>query len=60
MGAKLFKGKYPKYIKTYDGYIGVFAWLDFGKVPAYRFDSGVRIACDVEIRNGSDNKEDLK
>lgn len=51
--------KYPKYIKTYDGYIGTFSYLDFGEFPVYRFKNGERIADDWEIAHGSDNKEDL-
>lgn len=51
--------KYPKYIKTYDGYIGTFSYLDFGGFPVYRFKNGERIADDLEIAHGSDNKEDL-
>ena len=51
--------KYPKYVRTYDGYIGTFQYLDFGMFPVYRFDGGSRIADDLEIENGSDNKYDL-
>ena len=40
--------KYPKYIKTYDGYIGTFSYLDFGEFPVYRFKNGERIADDWE------------
>lgn len=47
--------KFPKYVKTYDGYIGVFAWLDFGKFPVYRFPGGLRVADGWEIENGSDD-----
>ena len=36
--------KYPKYVKTFDGYIGLFAWLDAGEVPVYYFkDGGVQV-----------------
>lgn len=52
--------KYPKYVKTYDGYIGVFAYLDFGEFPIYRFEGGCRMADDYEIRNGSDDIEVLR
>ena len=51
--------KYPKYIKTYDGYIGTFSYLDFGEFPVYRFKRGERVADGLEIAHGSDNKEDL-
>ncbi len=51
--------KFPKYIKTYDGYIGVFQYLDFGEFPVYRFPGGDRIACSKEIETGSDCREDL-
>ena len=52
--------KYPKYVKTFDGYIGVFAYLDFGKYPVYRFDGGERLADGWELEHGSDNREDLE
>ena len=51
--------KYPKYVKTFDGYIGVFSYLDFGEFPVYRFEGGERIADDWEIKNGSDNIDNL-
>lgn len=50
---------YPKYVITSDGYVGVFAWFDFGEFPVYRFEGGCRIADECEIRNGCDNREDL-
>lgn len=50
---------FPKYVKTADGYIGVFRYLDFGEFPVYRFPGGERIADNWEIENGSDNREDL-
>lgn len=53
------KIKYPKYVKTYDGYIGVFQYFDFGEFPVYRFEGGDRIADNWEIEHGSDNREDL-
>lgn len=51
--------KYPKYIKTYGGYIGTFAYLDFGEFPVYRFEGGCRIADSWELEHGSDSREDL-
>ena len=51
---------FPKYVKTSDGYIGVFRYLDFGEFPVYRFPGGERIADNCEIENGSDNREDLE
>ena len=51
--------KYPKYVTTADGYIGVFQYLEFGEFPVYRFEGGDRIADNQEIANGSDNREDL-
>lgn len=53
------KIKYPKYIKTADGYIGVFQYFDFGEFPVYRFEGGDRIADNWELESGSDNREDL-
>ena len=52
--------KYPKYIKTADGYIGVFVYLDFGEFPVYRFPGGCRIADRCEIENGRDSREELE
>lgn len=51
--------KYPKYVKTYDGYIGTFQYLDFGEFPVYRFPGGDRIADKWEIEHGSNNRLDL-
>lgn len=53
------KKKYPKYVKTYDGFIGVFRYMDFREFPVYRFPGGERIADDFEIESGSDDKEAL-
>lgn len=52
--------KFPKYIKSYDGYIGVFSYLDFGEFPVYRFDGGERIADRLEIQNGCDDYQEMK
>lgn len=52
--------KYPKYVRTFDGYIGVFVYLDFGEFPVYRFPGGERIADSWELANGSDNRADLE
>ena len=57
-GGKIMKN-YPKYVKTVDGYIGVFKYLDFGEFPVYRFEGGERVADDWEIANGSDNIDHL-
>lgn len=51
---------YPKYVKTADGYIGTFQYLEFGEFPVYRFPGGDGIADNWEIANGSDNKEELE
>ena len=53
------KKKYPKYIKTFDGYIGTFQYLEYGEFPVYRFEGGDRIADNWELEHGSDNREDL-
>jgi hypothetical protein len=53
------KTEYPKYIKTTDGYIGVFNRIDPGNIPIYRFPGGDRMADDYEISHGSDRREDL-
>ena len=52
--------KFPKYVMTSDGYIGVFRSLDFGEFPVYRFPGGERIADNWELANGSDNREELE
>jgi hypothetical protein len=57
-GSKIMK-KFPKYIKSYDGYIGVFSYLDFDGDPVYRFDGGERAADRWEIEHGSDSREEL-
>ena len=48
---------YPKYVRTFDGYIGTFQYLDFGEFPVYRFPGGDRIADDWEIANGRDDRD---
>ena len=52
--------KYPKYVKSADGYIGTFVGLEYGEFPVYRFEGGDVIADNWEIENGSDNREDLQ
>lgn len=47
--------RFPKYVKTFDGYIGVFKRLDFGEFPVYRFPGGERIADEWEIEHGTDD-----
>lgn len=51
--------KIPKYVKTFDGYIGVLVEVD-GIGPLYRFPGGVRYSDQWEIENGSDNRADLE
>lgn len=51
---------YPKYVKTIDGYIGVFQHLEYGLFPVYRFPGGARIADDYEIEHGTDDYEIIK
>ncbi len=51
--------KFPKYIKSHDGYIGVFRYLEYGESPVYRFEGGERIADGWEIEHGSDSREEL-
>ena len=47
---------YPKYVRTFDGYVGTFQGLDFGEFPVYRFPGGDRIADEWEIANGRDDR----
>ena len=41
---ELIPQKFPQYVKTYDGYIGVLVSLDYGEFPVYRFPGGERVA----------------
>ena len=50
---------YPKYVTTFDGYIGTFQYLEYGEFPVYRFEGGDRIADNWELANGSDDRQDL-
>lgn len=50
---------YPKYVRTYEGYIGVFAYFDFGEFPVYRFNGGVSLVGRWELEHGSDDRETL-
>lgn len=50
---------FPKYVKTADGYIGIFRELDFDGEPIYSFPGGERNADKWELENGSDNRKDL-
>ena len=52
--------KFPKYVKTYDGYIGVFTHLEYGEFPCYRFPGGERCADNWELANGGDSREELE
>ena len=50
--------KVPKYVKTFDGYIGVYLYTDeIGH--AYRFPGGERYADKWELENGSDDRASL-
>lgn len=54
------RGKvYPKYVRTYDGYIGVFAYFDFGEFPVYRLDGGVSLGERWELEHCGDNREKI-
>ena len=54
------RGKvFPKYVKTVDGFIGVFRYFDFGEFPVYQFEGGQRVADGWEIAHGSDDREAL-
>lgn len=55
----MIENKFPKYVRSFDGYLGTFRYLDFGEFPVYRFDGGERIADEFEIKNGSDDKEEI-
>lgn len=54
------KMKFPKYVKTIDGFIGVFKRLEFNEFPIYRFDGGERVADDWELEHGSNHRENLE
>lgn len=52
----------PKYIKSADGQIGVFAHHTWGDRPVYKFKSGefkFRTATEEELEHGSNNLNDL-
>ena len=50
--------KTPKYVKTFDGYIGRYLFTDdIGHV--YRFPGGDRYADSWELENGSDDRDSL-
>lgn len=51
--------KLPKYVKTYDGYIGVYQYTDHG-FPVYRFPGGDRIAEQWELENGSNDRIEIE
>lgn len=51
---------YSKYIKSYDGYIGTFQYLDFNEFPVYRFPGGCRVADEIEIKTGSNDRKELE
>lgn len=53
------KDSFPAYVKTADGYIGHFAYIDSEFNPVYRFPGGCRIADEYELSHGSNNREDL-
>ncbi len=57
---ELIPQKFPQYVKTYDGYIGVLVSLDYGEFPVYRFPGGERVADQYEIETGSNARSDLK
>ena len=55
--------KYPKYIKTESGEIGVYAYLTLGNRPVYKFENGeykFRTATENELAGGSDRLSDLQ
>jgi hypothetical protein len=50
--------KTPKYVRTFDGYIGAYLFTDdIG--PVYRFPGGDRYADKWELENGSDDRDAL-
>lgn len=57
---ELIPQKFPYYVKTYDGYIGVLVGLDYGEFPIYRFPGGERVADQYEIETGSNTRSNLE
>lgn len=57
---RLIPQKFPQYVKTYDGYIGVLIGLEYGEFPIYRFPGGERVADQYEIETGSNARSDLE
>ena len=52
--------RFPKYVTTVDGDIGVFRYLDSGNYPVYRFPGGERLADEWELDHGSDNRDSVE
>lgn len=50
----MFNKKYPKYVRSADGFVGKFSYLDFDNFPVYHFPGGYRVADEYEIENGFD------
>lgn len=48
--------RYPKYVTTTDGDIGVCRYFETGRFPVYRFPGGERVADEWEIDHGSDDR----
>ena len=57
---ELIPQKFPQYVKTYDGYIGVLIGLEYGEFPIYRFPGGERVADRYEIETGSNSRSNLE
>lgn len=51
--------KYPKFIKTFDGYIGAYRYSD-NIGPVYAFPGGMRYPDRWELEHGSENREELE
>lgn len=47
---ELIPQKFPQYVKTYDGYIGVLIGLEYGEFPIYRFQAASGLQISTRLR----------
>lgn len=57
---KFDRSMYPEYVRTHDGNIGQFSFLDEGQYPVYDFTRGERRVDNWELEHGADNIKELK
>lgn len=57
---KFDKSMFPHYVRTHDGNIGAFSFLENGLYPVYEFMNGERRVDSWELEHGADNINELK